>query len=72
MGTTLLVGVVSWSADHDFTTCGTEWSSASLVSDAFWRGHGFAPVGHKLSRLVDARVSWADSELNYRCFLPEL
>ena len=43
MGTALLSGVLSWAAGHGFGTCGVEWSSANLVSDAFWRGHGFTP-----------------------------
>lgn len=58
MGTALLSGVLSWAAGHGFGTCGVEWSSANLVSDAFWRGHGFGPAGYKLTRLIDACVRW--------------
>lgn len=71
VGTALLSGVLSWAAGHGFATCGTEWSSANLVSDAFWRGHGFTPVGYKLTRLIDARVSWANTHLNYRYRFPK-
>ena len=58
MGTALLSGVLSWAAGHGFGTCGVEWSSANLVSDAFWRGRGFTPAGYKLTRLIDACVRW--------------
>ncbi|WP_030769883.1 GNAT family N-acetyltransferase [Streptomyces sp. NRRL F-2664] len=71
VGTALLSGVLSWAADQGFATCGTEWSSANLVSDAFSRGHGFTPVGYKLTRLIDARVSWAHTHLNYRYRFPK-
>ncbi|MEV8367496.1 GNAT family N-acetyltransferase [Streptomyces niveus] len=72
VGRALLSGVVDWAAGHGFEMCGTEWTSANLVGDAFWRGHGFAPVGHTLTRRIDARVSWAGTEFNYRYALPEL
>ena len=72
VGTALLSGVVGWAASHGFGTCGTEWSSANLVSDAFWRGHGFNPAGYKLTRLIDARVSWANTHLDCRYLFPEL
>ena len=70
VGTALLSGVVGWAADHGFGTCGVGWTSANLVSDAFWRGHGFTPVGYELTRLIDPRVSWADAHLDYRYHLP--
>ncbi|MET9555332.1 GNAT family N-acetyltransferase [Streptomyces sp. NPDC006645] len=72
VGRALLSGVVDWAARHGYETCGTEWTSANLVGDAFWRGHGFAPVGHTLTRRIDTRVSWADTGFNYRYARPEL
>ncbi|PSK88785.1 acetyltransferase (GNAT) family protein [Murinocardiopsis flavida] len=65
IGTALLAGVVEWAADQGFGSCGAEWTSANLVSDAFWRGHGFVPARYTLTRRVDPRVS-----LDYRHFVP--
>lgn len=71
VGTALLSGVVEWAGTHGFSACGAEWSSANLVSDAFWRGHGFAPARCTLTRRVDSRVAWADSQVSYRPFFPQ-
>ncbi|MCB5907395.1 GNAT family N-acetyltransferase [Streptomyces pinistramenti] len=70
-GTALLAGMTDWAAAHGFETCGTEWTSANPVGDAFWRGHGFTPVRYTLTRLIDARVTWAHADLSYRGFLPD-
>ncbi|MDT0266305.1 GNAT family N-acetyltransferase [Streptomyces sp. DSM 44915] len=59
VGTALLGGVLAWADARGATACGVEWTSANLVGDAFWRGHGFVPVRLTLSRLVDARVARA-------------
>ncbi|WP_268920546.1 hypothetical protein [Actinomadura soli] len=40
------------------------------MSDAFWRRHGFTPTGYKLTRLVDPRISWANTRLDYRYLSP--
>jgi GNAT superfamily N-acetyltransferase len=55
-GTGLLSAVLDWAGRHGFHTCGAEWTSANLVSDAFWRGHGFEPARYTLTRLIDSRV----------------
>jgi GNAT superfamily N-acetyltransferase len=65
VGTALLAGVVDWARRNGFHACGAEWTSANLVSDAFWRGHGFTPVRHTLARRIDPRVAWAGPELRY-------
>ena len=65
VGTALLAGVVDWARRNDFRACGAEWTSANLVSDAFWRGHGFSPVRRTLARRIDPRVAWAGPELRY-------
>ena len=59
VGTDLLSGVVDWAGRHGFHACGAEWTSANLVSDAFWRGHGFTPARLTLARRIDPRVAWA-------------
>ncbi|MEV0696521.1 GNAT family N-acetyltransferase [Saccharopolyspora sp. NPDC050389] len=68
VGTALLSGVLGWASRCGFRSCGTEWSSANLVSDAFWRDHGFSPARYTLTRLIDARVAWAHTRLSYRYF----
>ncbi|MEO3750867.1 hypothetical protein [Streptomyces sp. B6B3] len=70
VGTALLSGVVDWAAARGFRAWGAEWTSANLVSDAFWRGHGLVPARYTLTRRVDPDVAWADSHLSYRHFLP--
>ncbi|MFD8085969.1 GNAT family N-acetyltransferase [Kitasatospora sp. NPDC059722] len=70
LGTALLAGVCDWAARRGFANVAVGWSSANPVSDSFWRGRGFAPVGYKLTRLIDARVAWADSRLGYAHHLP--
>ncbi|KOV57449.1 hypothetical protein ADK64_38540 [Streptomyces sp. MMG1121] len=72
VGTALLSGVVDWAVRCGFRGCGTEWTSANLVSDAFWRGHGFVPARYTLARRIDPRVAWADSHLSYRDLCPEV
>ncbi|OLT31675.1 hypothetical protein BJF79_00235 [Actinomadura sp. CNU-125] len=57
VGTALLSGVVDWAAGRGFSACGAEWTSANLVGDAFWRGHGFAPARYTLTRRIDPRVA---------------
>lgn len=64
-GTALLSGVVDWARRNGFRACGAEWTSANLVSDAFWRGHGFTPVRYTLARRIDPRVAWAGPGLRY-------
>ena len=70
VGTALLAGVVEWAAAQGFHRCGVEWTSPNLLSDPFWRGHDFDPVRYKLTRLIDARVAWANADLSYRYFVP--
>ncbi|MEU8516939.1 GNAT family N-acetyltransferase [Kitasatospora sp. NPDC048722] len=70
LGTALLAGVSDWAARCGFANVSAGWSSANPVSDSFWRGRGFTPAGHKLTRLIDARVAWADSRLSYAHHLP--
>lgn len=65
LGTAMLSGVVDWARRNDFHACGAEWTSANLISDAFWRGHGFTPVRYTLARRIDPRVAWAGPELTY-------
>lgn len=63
LGRALVSGVRRWAAGRGFRRYGAGWTSANLVSDAFWRGRGFVPVAYTLTRLVDQRVAWADADL---------
>jgi len=71
LGTALLSGAVDWAAEQGFRRIAAGWTSANLVSDAFWRGHGFAPARHTLTRRIDPRVAWADARLDYRDLFPD-
>lgn len=55
VGTALLSEVLARAAARGMRACDAEWASANLVSDAFWRGHGFAPVRCTLTRHLDTR-----------------
>ncbi len=70
VGTALLSGVEEWAAGRGFGAFGAEWSSANVVSDAFWRGRGMVPAQFKLIRRIDSRVAWAGTGLSYRHFTP--
>ncbi|WP_194915787.1 GNAT family N-acetyltransferase [Catenulispora rubra] len=56
LGTALLSGAADWAATRGFRRLCAGWTSANLVSDAFWRGHGFVPVRYTLTRRIDPRV----------------
>jgi ribosomal protein S18 acetylase RimI-like enzyme len=64
IGTALLHSVMRWSRSADYQYCAVSWASANLVSDAFYRAHGFAPIRYGLARRIDPRVSWANESLD--------
>jgi GNAT superfamily N-acetyltransferase len=66
VGTTMLNALCTRAADAGFQRCAVGWDSANLVSDAFYRARGFAPVRYELFRNIDARVAWANETLDYR------
>ncbi|MGG2461075.1 GNAT family N-acetyltransferase [Streptomyces sp. RGM 3693] len=70
LGTALLSGVLEWATRQGHRACAVSWSSVNLVSDAFWRGHGFTPARYTLVRRLDPRIAWAHSRLDYQDFLP--
>lgn len=72
LGTALLSGAAAWAAARGFQRLCVGWTSANLVSDAFWRGHGFVPVLYDLTRRIDPRVAWADARLDHRDLFPDL
>lgn len=47
-------------------------ASANLVSDSFWCSRGFIPARHKLTRRIDPRVSWVNTDLSYGHFRTRL
>lgn len=56
LGTALLSGAVDRAVIRGYRRLCAGWTSANLVRDAFWRGHGFVPVRYSLTRLIDRRV----------------
>ncbi len=71
VGGLLLSRTLDWAGRQGFTLCGAGWTSANLVSDAFWRGHGFVPAQYRLTRNLDSRVAWAGGQLAYGDFFPQ-
>ncbi len=65
IGTTLLEAVMRWSGSAGYQHCAVSWASPNLVSDAFYRAHGFVPIRYELARQIDPRVSWANESLNF-------
>jgi GNAT superfamily N-acetyltransferase len=57
VGTAMLGAVLRWGAVAGFHHCAVGWASANLVSDAFYRGHGFVPVRYELVRNIDGGVN---------------
>jgi GNAT superfamily N-acetyltransferase len=72
LGSALLAGAVEWAAARGFRRLGAGWTSANLVSDAFWRRRGFVPARYTLTRRIDPRVGWADSQLERWDLFPDL
>jgi GNAT superfamily N-acetyltransferase len=68
VGRALLSGVVEWAQARGFRACAVEWSSPNLISDRFWRRHGFDPVHYQLTRRIDPRVAWANPHFDYQYF----
>ena len=50
IGASLLAAVDGWALERGCAHVAAGWSSANLVSDRFWRGHGFRPYRYTLSR----------------------
>ncbi|HEX4213861.1 MAG TPA: GNAT family N-acetyltransferase [Candidatus Dormibacteraeota bacterium] len=50
IGGAILARVEEWAHRRDCRNLAVGWNSANLLSDAFWRGHGFQPVHYALSR----------------------
>jgi len=68
VGTAMVNFVRSWAATRDYHYCTVGWSSGNLLSDAFYRSRGFAPVRFRLHRRIDPRVAWANEALDYSAF----
>ncbi len=68
VGTVMLNALMSWAVEEGYKACGVSWSSANLLSDAFYRARGFVPHRYRLARLVDSRIAWANERLDYRQF----
>jgi GNAT superfamily N-acetyltransferase len=68
IGTAMLDELLRWAAATGFQQCAVGWASANLISDAFYRGHGFVPIRYELAREVDQRISWANEGLDRRAW----
>ncbi|WP_020578715.1 GNAT family N-acetyltransferase [Actinopolymorpha alba] len=68
MGTAMLDVLLRWAADRAYEYCTVGWASSNLISDAFYRSHGFTPIRHRLHRRIDPHVTWANDDLDYSIF----
>jgi len=66
IGSAMLRALTVWALEREFEHCTVGWSSANLVSDAFYRSRGFKPIRYRLARRVDPRIAWANERLDYR------
>lgn len=57
----LLAHALRWAAATGYEHCAVSWDTPNLLSDRFWRGHGFVPSNYRLYRLVDERATWASA-----------
>lgn len=68
LGTSMLRYLLGWAASRGYRYCTVGWTSSNLMSDAFYRSRGFAPVRFRLHRRIDPRISWANDTLDDRHF----
>jgi GNAT superfamily N-acetyltransferase len=70
VGTAIVNYTLGWAGRSGFRFCAVEWTSSNLTSDRFWRNRGFQPLQYKLTRRIDPRIAWADSEISYEYIRP--
>ncbi len=58
VGATLLAHTMAWAREAGYARCAAHYVTATRAA-AFWRGLGFRPTSHWLSRTVDERAIWA-------------
>ena len=59
VGAALLEHVCAWGRERGLRHCLVGWETANLLSDRFWRRHGFRPLSYRLLRGIDERAPWA-------------
>jgi len=48
--------------DQGYDYCIADWRVTNLLSSCFWGSHiGFTPVVYRLERIIDPRISWANT-----------
>ena len=52
VGTAVLDALLRWGASRRYRFASVGWTSANLVSDAFYRSRGFTPVRYRLHRRI--------------------
>jgi len=68
LGTAMLEALLRWAAERSYQYCTVGWTSSNLISDPFYRSHGFRPIRYRLHRYIDPRVAWAHDDLDYSYF----
>jgi GNAT superfamily N-acetyltransferase len=58
VGAALFARSTTWAREAGYEHCAAHYLTASRATP-FWRGLGFRPISHWLSRAVDERVIWA-------------
>ncbi len=59
VGTALLNHTMGWAREAGHELCTLHYMSANLSGARFWQRHGFRPLTHRLTRVIDPRVVWA-------------
>ena len=49
--------------EQGYQVCDTDWRSTNLLASRFWPRQGFRPVTYRLVRRIDARIAWADGNV---------
>lgn len=63
VGSTLMQAALAHIREQGVTACQTDWRSANLQADRFWRSRGFRPVAYRLVRRIDSRIAWGHARL---------
>ena len=58
VGAALFAHTMGWAREAGYERCVARYVTASRAA-GLWRGLGFRPVSHWLSRVIDERVIWA-------------
>jgi len=62
IGSAMLEQGLAWARERGYERCSVGWWSPNLIGARFWLSRGFKPLGFRLERRIDPRISWATGE----------